>query len=118
MDKLRDLFVEADISGDGNLSLTELEDLLESPMVKAYVSVLELDVHEVQSLFYLLDDGDGFVTYDEFLNGILRLKGSARSQDVIMMMHDCRHILKECEGISEVVRSIAEPDGKPKSQAT
>ena len=38
-------------------------------------------------IFNLIDNGDGSVTYDEFVQGICRLKGHAREIDVIAILH-------------------------------
>jgi len=86
--KLRDFFTAADTSHDGNLSIEEFADIIQSDGIKAYLSILELDVSEATHLFAMLDDGDGMVSLDEFLKGAIRLKGNARSQDVITVMHD------------------------------
>merc|ERR1712048_1268895 len=85
--KLHELFLEADVSGDGVLSSDEVHNILETDKARAYFNVLELNVHEVASLFNLLDDGDGYIDIDEFITGCMRLKGSARSQDVIAILH-------------------------------
>merc|ERR1712032_792382 len=55
--------------------------------VKNYLSLLELDVRETHGLFNLLDTGHGMVSLEEFVKGIVRLKGHSHSQDVIAIMH-------------------------------
>ena len=57
--------------------------------------MLDLEVHEVVSLFNLLDDGDGLITHDEFLNGVMRLKGHARSLDIIAISKDMQTQLRK-----------------------
>eukprot|EP00928_Gymnodinium_smaydae_P073118 TRINITY_DN5635_c0_g5_i1.p1 TRINITY_DN5635_c0_g5~~TRINITY_DN5635_c0_g5_i1.p1 ORF type:complete len:285 (+),score=42.59 TRINITY_DN5635_c0_g5_i1:212-1066(+) len=81
MRKLRLLFEDADESGDGLLSLSELEHLLEDAKVKSWLHTLGLEVHETKLLFHLIDDGKGYITVDEFLRGIGRLKGASRAVD-------------------------------------
>ena len=49
-----------------------------------------MDVHESEALFRLLDDGDGCVTLDEFINGILRCKGAARAIDQLALHAEVR----------------------------
>jgi hypothetical protein len=86
--KLLDLFEMADTSGDGKITWDEFIHFFGDPTIKSYMATLELDMAESQSLFHMLDDGDGQVTAHEFVQGALRLKGTARSQDVVSMMHD------------------------------
>eukprot|EP00930_Biecheleria_cincta_P029945 TRINITY_DN20777_c0_g2_i1.p1 TRINITY_DN20777_c0_g2~~TRINITY_DN20777_c0_g2_i1.p1 ORF type:complete len:616 (-),score=112.55 TRINITY_DN20777_c0_g2_i1:236-2083(-) len=95
-EKLHDIFREADVSGDGVITREEFEDALENPVVLSYFGLLEIEIHEVEPLFDLLDDGDGQVTISEFCNGIMRLKGQARALDVISIMHDANIIISQC----------------------
>eukprot|EP00930_Biecheleria_cincta_P006440 TRINITY_DN107448_c0_g1_i1.p1 TRINITY_DN107448_c0_g1~~TRINITY_DN107448_c0_g1_i1.p1 ORF type:complete len:682 (-),score=107.89 TRINITY_DN107448_c0_g1_i1:91-2088(-) len=83
MDKLKDFFNAIDTTGDGDISREELNTMLVSPKVIAYLSVLDIELHEGSKLFDMLDDGDGVVTYNEFINGLFRFRGQARSVDLI-----------------------------------
>ncbi|CAE8584272.1 unnamed protein product, partial [Polarella glacialis] len=85
---LHQMFEAADCSGDGHLSRDEFREALSHPAAKHYLSHLELHVHEVDDLFDLLDSGNDQVSYNEFVKGVLRLKGQARSMDVVAIMHD------------------------------
>lgn len=40
---------------------------------------------ESAALFHLIDNGDGEVTLDEFIEGIMRCKGPARAIDQVAM---------------------------------
>lgn len=86
--KLKRVFEAGDSNGDGTLSRREFWVLLESPTMLQYLSVLGVEVHEVESLFDLLDDGDGLITMAEFEKGLVRLRGPATAIDVVAMMHD------------------------------
>jgi len=88
MEKMAGVFKALDIHGTGKIALEEFSIVMSNPDVKAWMSLLDLEVHDVESLFYLLDDGDGQITYEEFIPGIMRLKGQARSLDVVSL---CRH---------------------------
>mmetsp|Transcript_73920 Transcript_73920/g.214128 ORF Transcript_73920/g.214128 Transcript_73920/m.214128 type:complete len:146 (+) Transcript_73920:1-438(+) len=101
---LLDFFEAADTSGDGNLTYDEFEAILQDERVQHYLAWLELDARESKQLFKLLDDGDQEVSVDEFVRGALRLKGQARSQDVIAIMHDCHKIMKK---LTDVEANIA-----------
>merc|ERR1711879_929112 len=68
--RLAKLFQDADTSGDGLLSLDEMECLLADDHAKTWLQTLGLEVYETKQLFSLLDDGDGAITIDEFLTGI------------------------------------------------
>merc|ERR1719189_2272568 len=76
--------------------------MLQAPRATAYMASLELDVSESMSLFHAIDDGDGVVSAEEFVSGALRLKGHARAQDLITLLHEFRK-LKETLAKVEVV---------------
>jgi len=105
-EKLRDLFELADASGNGSITLEEFEAVCRIPEVHTYFHLLELEIGEVQALFNMLDDGDGAVSYDEFMRGIIRLKGQARSMDVITVMRDCREINDRCRRLEDEVKHL------------
>lgn len=84
-----------DTSGDGVITEEELQEIFEDPKAKAYLQGLDLEVHEGLSLFHMLDDGDGSITYEEFINGILRFKGQARSIDLIATHLDLKQLREE-----------------------
>mmetsp|Transcript_115297 Transcript_115297/g.290171 ORF Transcript_115297/g.290171 Transcript_115297/m.290171 type:complete len:239 (+) Transcript_115297:1-717(+) len=111
--KLLDFFVEADISGDGNLSLVEFETFLENPLVRTFLATLELDPTESRSLFHMLDDGDGLISPEEFVKGAVRLKGAARSQDVVTMMHDFNKLNKKFDKLFAALTKIGEFEVPP-----
>jgi len=99
-DKLRQLFCDVDHSGDGVINRDEFEAIVGQENVKTYLAALELEVDEVEELFKMLDDGDGFMSFHEFLDGIKRLKGGAKSIDVI-------HLLADTKKIAAVVGEVA-----------
>ncbi|CAL1169372.1 unnamed protein product [Cladocopium goreaui] len=60
--------------------------------VAAYFQTMELDVHEGQALFKVLQNSNGEVTLEEFIDGILRCKGPARAIDQVAMHAELRDI--------------------------
>jgi len=87
VNQIRALFNEIDVDRSGSLSLKELKRNLSDPRVKAYFSVLQMDITEAEGLFQLLDkDESGEVSIEEFIVSCMRLKGSARSIDLATML--------------------------------
>merc|ERR1711865_110626 len=115
---IREFFQEADTSGDGLLSLDELEAILENPSVQAWLGVLQLEIHEVSALFAVLDDnGDGEVSLDEFLGGAMRMKGDARALDSIAIMHEQNKIRSSIAELKDCFQqSLKEELGKLRSK--
>mmetsp|Transcript_42608 Transcript_42608/g.92841 ORF Transcript_42608/g.92841 Transcript_42608/m.92841 type:complete len:120 (+) Transcript_42608:3-362(+) len=84
--KLRALFQHLDISGDGLVSYEEFKSMLDKPEVKAWLSALEIDSHDLDVLFEILDDGDGQISLEEFTRGAVRVKGLAKSMDQVHVL--------------------------------
>mmetsp|Transcript_20124 Transcript_20124/g.47352 ORF Transcript_20124/g.47352 Transcript_20124/m.47352 type:complete len:627 (-) Transcript_20124:208-2088(-) len=80
--KVRKLFQTMDDSGDGSLNLEEFAKLANSPKLKFWMSQLELEYHDLLSLFEFLDNGDGEITLMEFIEGAARLRGGAKALDI------------------------------------
>jgi len=85
--ELGKFFRAADTSGDGLISCEEFEAIMDDPEIVKHLSIMEIEAFEMTGLFHLLDDGDGEVSFEEFLQGAMRLKGNARSSDSIAIMH-------------------------------
>mmetsp|Transcript_111196 Transcript_111196/g.309130 ORF Transcript_111196/g.309130 Transcript_111196/m.309130 type:complete len:181 (+) Transcript_111196:66-608(+) len=105
--KLRCFFEAADASGDGYLTFEEFESVLEDERIMSYLASMELDVTQTRLLFGMLDDGDQKVSVDEFVRGAIRLKGQARSQDVVAIMHDCNKMIKKLQGLEDNLDALS-----------
>merc|ERR1712079_525788 len=61
----------------------------EKPWVKAYFSGLNMDPNEAMIIFTLMDtDASKELSMEEFVEGIMKLKGHAKSIDVLSLMFD------------------------------
>lgn len=80
--KVKKLFQTMDASGDGAINLQEFAKLVKSPKLKFWMSQLELEYHDLLSLFEFLDNGDGQITLKEFIEGAGRLRGGAKALDI------------------------------------
>ncbi|CAK0862650.1 unnamed protein product [Prorocentrum cordatum] len=73
---------------------------------------INVSADEATYVFALLDvDGKGEVQFEEFLSACLRLRGSAKSLDVLIQLQESRHAKKVLEdmlsGIEEHVVRIS-----------
>eukprot|EP00913_Durusdinium_trenchii_P014211 g13337.t1 len=60
--KVKKLFQTMDASGNGAINLQEFAKLVQSPKLKFWMGQLELEYHDMLSLFEFLDNGDGEIT--------------------------------------------------------
>ncbi|CAK9003474.1 unnamed protein product [Durusdinium trenchii] len=101
--KVLKLFQSIDHSGDGAISLEEFEKLVQSPKLKFWMSQLELEYHDLLSLFEFLDNGDGQITLVEFIEGAQRLRGGAKALDIWRMETKIEVLFEE------VLKSLTRP---------
>jgi len=90
VEKLEQVFHAMDDAGDGMITEERLTHILANPVAKAYFQTLDVDIYESAALFHLLDNGDGEVTLEEFIEGIMRCKGQARAIDQVAMRADLK----------------------------
>jgi len=110
-DKLRHVFEEADTSGDGMVSYDEFQTVLDDEEFKAVLTMLDLQVHEVSGLFDLLDDGDGCISFEEFVSGVVRLKGQAQAVDVVTILYENQKMVRKLQLIHQKVFWLCELSG-------
>jgi Ca2+-binding EF-hand superfamily protein len=83
LNKLKDFFIACDLDGNGELDKSELTTAFEQPAVSRLFQQLDVPITDPAELFDLLDlDRSGGITFDEFLDGIIRLKSSIGHKDV------------------------------------
>eukprot|EP00419_Tripos_fusus_P048442 CAMPEP_0172838994 /NCGR_PEP_ID=MMETSP1075-20121228/28255_1 /TAXON_ID=2916 /ORGANISM="Ceratium fusus, Strain PA161109" /LENGTH=601 /DNA_ID=CAMNT_0013682581 /DNA_START=15 /DNA_END=1816 /DNA_ORIENTATION=+ len=94
--KLHAMFLAADTSGDGLLTEDELNEFLEHQQVRVLLGKLGVDACDSHLLFKLLDTGSGHISRTAFMHGLNRLKGEAKSMDLIPLVNTCHQILDHC----------------------
>mmetsp|Transcript_64925 Transcript_64925/g.152721 ORF Transcript_64925/g.152721 Transcript_64925/m.152721 type:complete len:580 (-) Transcript_64925:299-2038(-) len=109
-------FEHLDTSGDGLLTWAEFEVVLEDPKLRFLLDKLEIAAGDLKTLFDLLDDtGDGEISVHEFIEGITRFKGAAKSLDVGQILHKVQKMHKS---ICSLERHILQEDRKSIDKGT
>lgn len=85
VDNFWTVFREADSSGDGHVDWNEFQDIISDRRLTMQLQALDFDANVCEGMFGLLDDGDGKISFQEFIAGVKRLKGPAKSVDVVIM---------------------------------
>jgi Ca2+-binding EF-hand superfamily protein len=84
--KMYTLFEALDQEGDGSVSQEEFEIIGNQPDVKMWLASMDVETDDLEALFKLIDDdGNGSVTVDELARRMPRIKGFARSIDLLSM---------------------------------
>merc|ERR1719327_2291604 len=99
---MRDLFNEMDTDGSGSVTSAEVVDCLDDPKMGGYFQLLGIEVDDTERLFRLLDeDGSNEVSIDEFINGCLHLRGTAKSIDLYQVMSQLKQIQHSIDRFSQ-----------------
>mmetsp|Transcript_80311 Transcript_80311/g.184009 ORF Transcript_80311/g.184009 Transcript_80311/m.184009 type:complete len:108 (+) Transcript_80311:328-651(+) len=65
--------------------------------------------YEALTLFFLVDlDGSGTIDIDEFIFGVIRVRGGAKSIDMVSMMYDVHRISNVVHKLSDEVGLLVE----------
>lgn len=84
LDVLREIFKVADADESGDLELEELKDVIDDPDVVAQFRLIGIEVEEAVDLFHILDiEGEAILSQEEFMGGVLKMKGPAKSKDLL-----------------------------------
>merc|ERR1712203_1052815 len=106
-DSLRSIFKLADKLGDGVLHKWEFDDAIQNPEVMAMFEKLDMDEQEVVTVYNILSDEDGVADYHEFLTAALKMKNSARTFDMIQVMHEQTRQMRAIELVHEGLEHIS-----------
>jgi len=86
--RITQIFMASDTNCSGYLDLREFEAMLNNPQLVAQLKMIQLDTSQALTIFRLCDrDRSGTVSHDEFIGGCLRLRGSARSTDMLTLLY-------------------------------
>lgn len=104
--QMLEFFEVADTSGDGYMTLEELHAVLSNPKIRTWLGMMELSVLDTEELFAILDNGDGMVSCEEFTQGVVHLKGTARSQDVMAIKQNSMMLAKEVKALHQALKRL------------
>jgi len=85
----------------GALSREDFEFALQDQEVRLLLSAMELDVNDARLVFDLTDDGDGSLGAEEMAAGFSRLKGQARTVDMLALTKNSKDAHLKIDTIME-----------------
>lgn len=90
LEGLREIFMLADVNGDGDLDLKEFMNAVSNPEILWRLRQLDLPIDDATRLFQVIDGpGNRTLTMTEFIEGCTKLKGPARSRDLLAISAQC-----------------------------
>jgi voltage-gated sodium channel len=112
--QLREIFEMADVDDSGSLTLEEVQDALNKPEIYNKLKMIDFPVDDPKQIFLLLDfDDTGELTIEEFITGCVRMKGQAKSKDLLVaqvavdtMRRHYQEFEKELEAFQQKLRRL------------
>merc|ERR1740121_432645 len=103
--RLKTIFKEADTDCSGAITFEEFERHLSDRRVRAHLASLGLEVDKAEGLFRLLDmDDSGSIGLEEFVIGCMRLKGGAKSIDLVTLMYENKRLLAQFRALIDTLK--------------
>eukprot|EP00929_Paragymnodinium_shiwhaense_P081272 TRINITY_DN4249_c0_g2_i1.p1 TRINITY_DN4249_c0_g2~~TRINITY_DN4249_c0_g2_i1.p1 ORF type:complete len:708 (+),score=192.20 TRINITY_DN4249_c0_g2_i1:129-2252(+) len=114
--KVKALFEEADETGDGFVDYTEFMMIMNEEKVISWLDAIEVEVEDPKLVWDLLCSFSGIhgghsdkLNVHWFVKGIGRLKGSAKSLDVLKMLRELSYLKHQMEILEGSVRPALPP---------
>jgi hypothetical protein len=95
---MEQFMMEADVDGDGFVSLEEFLDILQDTRVKTWIAAMGVDIRDAEQVFNLLDhEGDQQLSHQEIVQGVAKLKGGATAVDIMVLNKRFDEIHRACK---------------------
>eukprot|EP00930_Biecheleria_cincta_P081214 TRINITY_DN6998_c0_g3_i1.p1 TRINITY_DN6998_c0_g3~~TRINITY_DN6998_c0_g3_i1.p1 ORF type:complete len:1165 (+),score=209.90 TRINITY_DN6998_c0_g3_i1:78-3572(+) len=112
LQQMIEVFQEFDLNSNGAISWAEFELALDDTRMNAFLATVDLRVHDAKKLFDILDtDCTGAVEIDEFVFGCWRLKGGAKSTDIVKIEMELEHVKPVLLENRNLLRAVGEKLG-------
>eukprot|EP00397_Hematodinium_sp_SG-2012_P017515 GEMP01017915.1.p1 GENE.GEMP01017915.1~~GEMP01017915.1.p1 ORF type:complete len:476 (+),score=84.66 GEMP01017915.1:249-1676(+) len=100
--QIHEVFLEADVDGNGLLSKDEFYECLRNPKMINWLKQTDVSVVDAAEMFDIVDfDNSGCLTSNEFISGCLRARGPAMAKDILQLECDMwRYVGKLKDSVS------------------
>lgn len=107
LNDIMDLLDAMDVNKDGNISIREWNQCLLNPSIQALVASVGIDEIDVASIFNLIDvEGSGSVNVVQLIEAFHKLRGSASSIDIQVLMSRINFCIVQMGKLMETVDTV------------
>jgi len=104
--RFRRYFAQADTSHNGQVDADEFLKLFRDPEVRNWLDVHEIDGNDPQAVWQLMDTGREDINIKEFVDGLLRMRGPAKAQDVLAVKKHLVGLSGWCMRVDEKLEGL------------
>lgn len=113
LETLTRMFMTCDSENEGQIPTEEFNERLKSDEMTKYLKSIDVDPGEANMLCRLLDNNNsGTIDYEEFVGGCLRIRGTSKAIDTIILLHEVNEVRRDfvsfCTWTEEALLAIAE----------
>jgi len=108
LEELRSFFELMDQDKSGTITRAELFAAAEQRKVRQKLRALNIMPRDMEELWEILDDGDGELDVEEFVNGIGRLRGEARARDILGIQKELVVLERSVESLEDSMEASQE----------
>lgn len=102
LDTLKEIFIMADEDGSGELDIAEFMNCIKDDDILVRFRQLDLPIDDAARLFTVIDgDGARPLNITEFIDGCQKLKGAARSRDLLAITAQADTLSKKMDDLGE-----------------
>jgi len=115
LEEMGEMFQDIDTEKKGYITREQLAAFVQDENIKAYLKTRNLDsaVHRLFQVMTQNGDAKETLTAEEFMSGMMRLKGSANNADIVMLLHDFQQMYRK---ISALLREFKCVMDKPERE--
>jgi len=108
------IYNEIDGDGSGEVTYEEFKEHLADPAMISFAQSLEIDIMDLEAFFLILSArGSKSVDLETFVEGCIKLRGQARSMDVMDLMIKTKEIAADLIMVKEQVIGRVDPSDHP-----
>lgn len=105
--RLQNVFKKIDLDSSGHVTLEEFEQIMRDEEIKMFFEMMDIKVDDARDLFRYLDvDGGGLIDVTELVAGTMRIRGTAKGLDMILVHHDVKKVKDQVRAIAAALDEL------------
>jgi len=105
LEALKHFFAEIDTDHSGKLSQYEFHSAMQNRQIQQKLRAWDLLPKDMAEVWEILDNGDGELDVEEFINGVRRLQGDAKAKDILQLQKEMQALENSIDHIEATMKA-------------